>query len=654
MTRNSIRPLMYRSSPYLYLALLLIAAFTLINPPRKAEAATGTAFRANPVGGAVIEVTSTADNNDPVITAGHAGTAADPFLAPSLRSAINFANGSTGDDTINFDPALTSGGPATITLASALPDILSNITINGPGANLMTVSGNHASRVFNISSGTVKLDSLTIANGKVSGDPGINFGGGIANSGTLTLSNSTLSNNSASGGDGITNAGGGIINFGTLTITGSTLSGNSASGGGSNFGSNNFGGGIANVGSLTITGSTLSGNSLSGVIGPNGGGGGGGGIANFNGSLIIINSTLSNNSASGGNSNIGGGIFIINGSSTIINSTLSGNSVSGGINDGGGIYNNGNVKTRNTIIAGNTSGIGPDVFGMFTSQGHNLIGKSDDSSGFINGMNNDQVGTIAMPLDPMLGSLQNNGGPTQTMALQMNSPAINAGDDCVTDAAHCGDANITQLTTDQRGTGFLRKSGAHVDIGAFEVNNQPPIASCKNIQVPADINSMASINASQIDNGSSDPDAGDTITLSFSSSSLVSSTVLSGIGDHSLTLFVTDSHGEQRSCASTVTLKSVAEQINDLAALIDSFNLKKSLDKKFDHHLNEVLKKLDEMQKALGKGKTKEASDKKREACQQLADLIKNVQKEMGKKLSTSEANQIIVAASRIRVSLGC
>jgi hypothetical protein len=151
---------------------------------------------------------------------------------------------------------------------------------------------------------------------------------------------------------------------------------------------------------------------------------------------------------------------------TVTNSTLSGNSAD---LHGGGIFNNaGTANVRNTIIAGNTGGAGPDVFGPFTSQGHNLIGKNDGSTGFPVGnpnVNNDLVGANAAPLDPLLDPLDNNGGPTQTHALQLCSPAINAGDNCVTQNPGC---LATPLTTDQRGPGFPRNFGGTVDIGAFE------------------------------------------------------------------------------------------------------------------------------------------------------------------------------------------
>jgi hypothetical protein len=106
--------------------------------------------------------------------------------------------------------------------------------------------------------------------------------------------------------------------------------------------------------------------------------------------------------------------------------------------------------------AGNgIAGSDPDLSGAFTSLGHNLLGLSGGSLGLINGVNGDLVGTAAAPINPLLGPLANNGGPTFTMALLPGSPAIDAGDDTLTGA-------------DQRG--FPRLCGQHVDIGAYELN----------------------------------------------------------------------------------------------------------------------------------------------------------------------------------------
>jgi hypothetical protein len=159
--------------------------------------------------------------------------------AGSLRAEIAAAH---QNDTIIFAPNLAD---QTITLTSGELFIKHNLTIVGPGAGSLTVSGNRASRVFEVANAAnVTLSGLTISNG-AAGSGTYTSGGGIFSLGTLTVTGCTLSGNS-------TTYGGGIANFGTLTVSGSTLFGNSASQGG---------GGIYNAGTATVIGSTLSGNS---------------------------------------------------------------------------------------------------------------------------------------------------------------------------------------------------------------------------------------------------------------------------------------------------------------------------------------------------------------------------------------------------------
>jgi len=197
--------------------------------------------------------------------------------AGSLRAEIAAAH---SNDTIVFAPSLDG---QTITLTSGELLIKKNLTIAGPGAGELTVSGNNASRVFEVASKeNVTLSGLTISDGAAPGVGQAGEGAGILNHGTLTVSGSTLSGNSAG-------LGGGILNDGTLTVSNSTLTGNSAS---------YFGGGILNDGTLTVSGSTLSGNSAASA---------GGGIYN-DGTVTVKNSS----SITGNTAPVGFGADIYN------------------------------------------------------------------------------------------------------------------------------------------------------------------------------------------------------------------------------------------------------------------------------------------------------------------------------------------------------
>jgi hypothetical protein len=315
--------------------------------------------------------------------------------AGSLRADIAAAH---NGDTIVFAPSLDG---QTITLTSGELLIRKNLTIAGPGAGELTVSGNNASRVFEVTKtpNSVTLSGLTISKGVANGVGLAGEGGGILNHGTLTVSAGTLSGNSAAQGGGILNdgtmtvshstltgnssgQGGGILNDGTLTVSGSTLSSNGSLG-------LSYGGGIFNFGTLTVSGSTLSGNSAWR----------GGGIWNGGTATVSDGSTLFGNSAS-----TGGGI-LNDGTLTVSNSTLTGNSASygGGINNqgtltvsgstlsgnvatsaGGGIYNyvTGTATVKNSSsITGNTArvGFGADVYnsGVLYLDASSIIGILD-------------------------------------------------------------------------------------------------------------------------------------------------------------------------------------------------------------------------------------------------------------------------------------
>ncbi|MBA4371352.1 MAG: hypothetical protein C0402_00650 [Thermodesulfovibrio sp.] len=341
------------------------------------------------------------------------------------------------DGVIDFDAGLAG---QTITLSSTFLIINKNMTINGltssPGID---ISGGNTVGVFFVYPGvTASLNNLTIKNGSdadrggginnqgtltvtdsvLSGNYAGNYGGGIANyvSGIVTLTNTTLSDNSVNAD------GGGVYNQGTLTMTNSIISGNSSA---------TYGGGIDNEGSgaLTMTNSTLSGNTTAY----------GGGIFN-RGSVSLTNSTLSGNSALQN----GGGIENA-GSVTMTNSTISGNSAN---IFGGGILNNATLTITNSIIASNSGAVGPDVYGSINSQGYNLIGAAAGTT-----INGDTTGNI-IGVAPLLSPLGNYGGPTQTMALLPGSPAIDAG------------TNSGCPTTDQRG--MTRPYNTACDIGAVE------------------------------------------------------------------------------------------------------------------------------------------------------------------------------------------
>ena len=458
------------------------------------------------------------------VTSGEDGIGVCPGPACTLRQAIATA---MSGDTIDFAPGIT-----TIELTSGELLIDKNLTIDGPGADLLTVRRKADApkfRIFNIASGNVTMSGLTISEGMLgstlSGAPPVSgagilnqagatltlisctvsghttpngndaYGAGINNAGTLNLENSAVAGNRNLGQ--FNPNGGGLYNTGTVNIVDSTISDNFAGWGGgiysrsgtvtitnsaltdNNVDSSSFqsnaGGAIFSAGELTIVDSTFSGNSL----GPyNSKSKSSSGAAVFNqgtatitsstfhrhvfdrGSIItnirawnqphppppndptlsLTNCTITDNSARHGD--VSG--ISNSGTVSLTNCTISGNSAPN-LGTGSGVYNigNGTVNARNTIIAGNTAttsasaDYGHDVYGPLTSQGFNLIGISEGAT--ITPTTGDQIGTAAAPIDPLLGPLQDNGGPTLTRLLRPGSPAIDRG------GAAAG------VTTDQRG-----------------------------------------------------------------------------------------------------------------------------------------------------------------------------------------------------------
>ncbi|HXF40589.1 MAG TPA: choice-of-anchor Q domain-containing protein [Blastocatellia bacterium] len=364
----------------------------------------------------------------------------------SLRQAILDANANPGADFIDFQDELTG----TITLTSGELLVTDDLTINGPGIFAITVSGNNASRVFEIIQTTsVTISGLTISDGKSQGTSG---GGIIHSSGTLTISNVLLTRNTADiSGGGIDN----LINS-TLIVTNSTLSGNSSS---------SVGGGIQNDGTLTITNSTLSGNTAGFT---------GGGIGNDHGDLTITNSTVSGNSASSSGGGISNFAF---GTANISFTTMSGNSAV----QGGGIYNAGDpnlstVNIKNSIVANSTSGGDCSNSGTFNPTGTNFT-TNGTCPGF----------TQVTPAQLNLGPLADNGGPTQTHALLPGSVAIDAVPDCT-------DVGGSTVGTDQRGVG--RPQGSACDVGAYEFvpcNQTPAIICPESFSVSTDPDKCAAV-----------------------------------------------------------------------------------------------------------------------------------------------------------------
>jgi len=410
-------------------------------------------------------------------------------LISSASSASTwYVNGVSGSDSHNCMSSLTACKTIGHAISLAVPGdsvmvaaatYYENLTIGislkviGSGASTTIIDGGGVGAgVAGVGGTNVTLSRVTVRHGAAS------LGGGIYNAGTLTINNSTISGNRAISTSRFCCRGGGIYNAGTLTINNSTIRANRAMvhsgclfcglGGGvfssgrliinnSKIQENNAalsGGGIATnsytANNLMINNSTISGNSAT-----IGGGIQAGSAAN---NLMINSSTISGNSAA----EDGGGINTDTSGSTltISSSTISGNSAT----IGGGISNFGTaIILKNSIVANSSSG--GNCSGTITSQGHNL--SSDHTCNFTNtgDLNN---------TDPMLGPLQNNGGPTATMALPLGSPAVDAGN-----PTGCTDGLGHLLKTDQRGKPRPdAEETAGCDIGAYEYQGAQQAGHC--------------------------------------------------------------------------------------------------------------------------------------------------------------------------------
>ncbi|MBI3714493.1 MAG: hypothetical protein HY255_00680 [Betaproteobacteria bacterium] len=399
-------------------------------------------------------------------------------------------------------------------------EIASNAVVEISGLTIANGGSTNGGGIYN--AGTLTVLQCALATNIAAGEntayfaspPGEGGGGGIYNRGLLTVSQTMFQKNAAAGGNVLDSSGrpgglglgGAIYNAGTLSVNGSTFAANVAMGGSGGAGGNawyglnpslggtgggGYGGAIFNAAqSVNLTNATFGGNMAAGgnggtggngfwgychtfpgtpaTVGAWGGAGGdgfGGGIYSSNGFFRIIASTLSGNFASGGHGGAGGSggaCFDGGGSAPSGNPGYPGDAVGGGINAS-------NMVCQNTIIASNSTAFssGPDVAGTVSSLGHNLVGTTNGVGGWVA---SDLTGSDAAPLDPKLGPLAYNGGPTFTMALLPGSPAIDQG-------------TSGSVTTDQRGR--LRPydnpaipnaaGGDGSDIGAFELQSPAPV-----------------------------------------------------------------------------------------------------------------------------------------------------------------------------------
>jgi CSLREA domain-containing protein len=338
----------------------------------------------------------------------------------SLREAIRAANARAGEDVIVLNAGvyrLSLSGAGEDLGATGDLDIRDDLVLLGDGAVSTIIDAGQIDRVLDVIAGaTVEIRDVTLRNGRAQG-AGIS-GGGVRNLGALTLARSTVTGNSTEGfGGGISSS---SDSNSVLVLSDSTVSDNTASGGG---------GGLAIDATATLTNVTLSGNrSLTDF---------GGGIYFFSDTESIVNNaTITANSAA----QRGGGIFAES-------AAFIGNA----------------PEVANSILAGNTASSEPDCGGSVGSGGYNLVGNGTGCSGFAPATH-DLEGTTGALLNPRLGPLAGNGGPTPTHALLAGSPALDAGN-----PAAPGSGGAACQATDQRTT--PRPGGPRCDIGAFEATS---------------------------------------------------------------------------------------------------------------------------------------------------------------------------------------
>ncbi|MBK8821796.1 MAG: S-layer homology domain-containing protein [Anaerolineales bacterium] len=382
----------------------------------------------------------------------------------SLREAITAANTDTASGATSGECAAGSGTDVitfdanyTITLGSQLPAVITEMTITGNGAANTIIQANADPNVVNYRlfavnlGGNLTLDQLKVQNGRTP------FGGGILNSGTLSITNSVFSNNIAD------NNGGHIHNSGTGTvfIENTTISGDAAI-------RSDAGGAVFNDGgTVTVTSSTIQDNYTNNA---------GAGFYN-DGTITIINSTITGNHATG---NIGGGIYNAN-TTHIYNSTLSGNAGTTGDN----IYNNSLsvLNLYNTIVA--NGGLSGDCVNAGTVNSTNSLIESTgvNACGLI-----DEVDGNVIGIDPGLGALTDS---PAYFPLNVLSPAIDAGDNTICAAAPVSNISQNGGIRPQNGDG---NSSAVCDIGSYEVPDTITPTVTSSVRASTNPTNAASVN----------------------------------------------------------------------------------------------------------------------------------------------------------------
>ncbi len=364
----------------------------------------------------------------------------------SLREAMAIAQ---AGDTI--DLTSLSG---TITLASSL--VLDKaLTFDGPGRDVLSISGNDAVLIFDATStnfgGDVTFSDLTLTRGgQASMTVGVldSQGTGLTSFERVNITDNTARSQ-------LIGTDNGNVRFIDSNITDNTITNGQRM--------------ISSNRELSVLRSTIANNSVTGLerelFGNMVSGSVVGGLLSANGNASIVNSTIANNviTAEGTDGKIYGGLVVQDsGTLTVTNSTVAGNTIA--VSDTGNIYgaaiflsSGASMTMTNTIIADTVAADPFNVVNSITSGGNNLI-RGTGRAAFSNGVNGDIVGTLGSPIDARMGTLSNNGGATLTVPLLANSPAINAGDD----------ADAPSL--DQRGQARVGTS----DIGAFEWRNSAP------------------------------------------------------------------------------------------------------------------------------------------------------------------------------------